>query len=113
MVFIVIHHKEQIITLVLSVKIMIFFLGSVIFEKKMWNKYFDNDSDEIYYNNSFCSNCKIIFDVRCVLGCNGCTDDCYKDILLVNINTMILNILVCLVLIQLMNGIMKLKILKY
>lgn len=34
-----------------------FFLGSEIFEKKLWNKY---------------------FDVGCVHGCNGCTDNCYN-----------------------------------
>ena len=57
-----------------------FFHGS--FENKLWNKYFGDDIYDkiykIYGENLFCSNCKIIFSIGCVHGCNGCTDDCYN-----------------------------------
>lgn len=47
--------------------------------KKYFNNYDNIDKiDEIYQKNLFCSNCKIIFDIGCVHGCNGCTDDCYN-----------------------------------
>jgi hypothetical protein len=36
------------------------------------------DSDNKYLNNSYCSNCKIMFDVGCTHAVNGCTDDCYN-----------------------------------
>lgn len=62
-----------------------FYQGSYIYDKKLHEKYFglniDDDEKEgmnVYTEYSFCEKCKIVFDVGCVHGCNGCTDDVYN-----------------------------------
>lgn len=58
-----------------------FYQGSYIYNKKLHEKYFGlniDDNEEDYLKYSFCEKCKIIFDVGCVHGSNGCTDNVYN-----------------------------------
>ena len=58
-----------------------FYNSSYLYDKEIHKQYFDkfkDDDENIYSKFSFCSQCKIIFDVGCTHSENGCTDDCYN-----------------------------------